>query len=253
MIKFDSYVDMPVKGGKKTNTWFETNIRPLGVTIKNDFLVELTTCNSNIVNKSIRENESYNANFTLKIYEYYKMKNNGVFPQTGESAKEPVTDLIKMIDLENSTNIWRYKNKRSFLKNMVNYIIDESNHFWTRLQTGDKDLVDDLRKSSGAETDGPKSLASKICKYFSEIFQYGDNYYINDHVIRRVLPYYLNYYELSEEKMSRTRFDSIEYKKLHSLLDKIRSKLKDKLKRDQIDHIMWYCYRYENSEEEEKA
>ena len=251
MNKFDFFNEMPVKGGKKPNTWFETNIRPLGVTIKNDFLVELTVQNSKIINQSIKENESYNANFTLKIYEYYKLKNNGVFPQVGEAAKEPVTDLIKMIDLENSTNIWRYKNKRPFLKNMVSYIINEDNKFWTRLKDGDDNLVDDLRKSSGAETDGPKSLASKICKYFSEIFQYGDNYYINDYVVRHVLPYYLNYYGLLEGKKSRTRFDGIEYKELHTLLDRIRNKLGNVLRRDQIDHIMWYCYRYENSETEE--
>lgn len=251
MNKFDRYCDMPTKGGKKPNTWFEKNIKPLGLSIDHDFVVKLTKQNSDIINQSIRKNESYNADFTKKIYNYYKMKNGGRFPRVGYGAKKAVTDLVRMIDLENSTNIWRYKNKRPLLKNMVNFIITEKNNFWSRLKKGKVELVDDLRKSSGAETNGPKSLASKICKYFSEIFKFGDNYYINDYVVRHVLPYYLNYYGLLEGKKTFSHFENLEYKELHTLMEKIRNKIGNCLKRDQIDHIMWYCYRYENSEEEE--
>ena len=142
------------------------------------------------------------------------------------------------------------------MKKMIKYIADSSSDFWSRLEAGDKNLPDELKRQSGGGEKGPKSLASKICKYFCELFfentDKEDNYYINDTVVRRVLPYYLHYYqiEVSPEKNTRSYFEEkITYAELYDYLEKIRNHndVKDeKLTRSQIDHIMWYCYRYEN-------
>lgn len=244
---FSQYNKMPILD-KGANPWFDNKIKKLGLNIKNGFVVEITDQNSALVENSIKENDDYNANFIKKIYEYHEMKNNGVFPRTGSNAKEAVLDVVRMIDLENNTNIWRFKTKRPYLLNMVDFMIDGSKVFWTKLEKGDKKLVDLLIDKSGAiDTDGPKSLASKICKYISEVISPGkDYYYINDHVVRHVLPYYLNYYGIKMHSKNKTDFESISYVRLFQYLDKIKKKTQVNLSKSKIDHILWYCYRYQN-------
>lgn len=247
---FSQYNKMPILD-KEGNPWFDNKIKKLGLDIKNGFVVEITNHNSALVENSIKENDDYNANFIKKIYEYHQMKNNGVFPKTGSSAKEAVLDVVRMIDLENNTNIWRYKTKRRYLLNMIDFMIDGSEIFWTKLEKGDKELVDLLiEKSDTIDTGGPKSLASKICKYLSEIISPGkDYYYINDHVVRHVLPYYLNYYHIKMRSNNKTYYDSISYVELFDYLDEIKKKANVKLTKSEIDHILWYCYRYQNYDE----
>ena len=149
-----------------------------------------------------------------------------------------------MIDYENSTNIWRYKDKRHYIYEMIDYITNVSTNFWTRLENGEPELVDDLNPEHN-KASGPKSLASKICKYFSDIFLGKDNYYINDNVVRHVLPYYLNHYTLLKSNLTRGYFDSLGYKGLFDCLESLRKTTGEILNRDEIDRIMWYCYRYE--------
>ena len=247
---FSQYNKMPILD-KGVNPWFDNKIKKLGLDIKNGFVVEITNNNSIKIEKSIHENDDYNANFIKKIYEFHKMKNNGAFPKTGPNAKTAVLDVVRMIDLENSTNIWRYKTKRHYLTNMVDFMIDDSNEFWSKLEKGEKELVDTLIEKSGAvDTDGPKSLASKICKYISEMISPGrDYYYINDHVVRHVLPYYLNYYGIKMHSKNKTDFDSISYAMLFDYLNEIKKMAKVNLSKSEIDHILWYCYRYQNYDE----
>ncbi len=266
---YSDYSKMPVRVKRKDtdvleNPWFDDFIfkNDIGLSFKKSYVVEITKKNSDIIEKHIKENESYNANFTKKIYEYHILKNNNSFPLVGEEAKGPLTDLIRMIDLENSTNIWRYKSKRHYIKNMVKYISDNANDFWDKLNNGNKQLVDLLKKASGCKenSNGPKSLASKICKYFCELFfedkSKQDNYFINDSVVRHVLPYYLNFYGIPLQK-GKTNFDNLSYVDIYDYLSSIRDKInkdkkkKDQLTRSEVDHIMWYCYRYEGTQQEE--
>ncbi len=267
--EFSDYSNMPVKKTKKNakthmtdhieNTWFKQYIRGLeGLEFKDEgrCIVGLSKHNSEIIEKAIGEDESYNALFTKKMHDYYDLK-NGRCPQIGVEAKEPIQDLIRMIDLENSTNQWRYKEKRVYLKRMVEFIVDPKNEFWDDLKEGKADLPDRLREyafgsqsidaSEGKDgRGGPRSLASKVCRYFSEYFDGNDNYYINDSVVRHVLPYYLNCYGIPLEKNTKTHFKELSYKKLHAYLEALRGKTDPKLKRRELDHILWYSYRFED-------
>lgn len=247
---FKDYSKMPVVVERKPNNWFSLHFKKLGLYIDKDYVVKLSKSNSRIIENDISTNESYNAEFAIKIYKYYQLLNNGNFPKTGRDAKTPITDVIRMIDLENSTNIWRYKDKRPQLLNMVDFIIEDKNCFWERLEKGDITLVDELRKSSKAETEGPKSLASKICKYFSEMFFNKDNYYINDYVVRHVLPFYMDYYGIEKKKNTKTYFDNLSYKELYKYIDELRKKVCGSLSKSEVDHIMWYCYRFESVSDE---
>ena len=238
---------MPVKG-PKPNTWFSGTISKLpGIHIDNGAVL-LNASNAAIIEAHIGNNQSYNAKFTEKMLEYYRLKNGRACPRTGSDAKGPILDLIRMIDLENSTNQWRYKGNRPYVMAMVDYITDPSTGFWNRLDQGDIKLPDVLLASCAASsTSGPRSLASKVCRYFSELFLGKDNYYINDSVVRHVLPYYLNYYGISIPKGQNTMnyFKALKYDDLHIWLGKLRAQTSPQLKRSELDHIMWYCYRYE--------
>lgn len=241
MKSFSNYAEMPVTNNEKPNTWFSSHITTLKLTIANSFVVELTKSNSAIIEADLKANPSYNLLFTKKMFEYYRLSNGGVFP---EYNKDAILDLIVMIDYENSTNIWRYKDKRDYINKMVDYIINPSNNFWQRLDKGDVSLVDDLNPEVD-KIKGPRSLSSKVCKYLSEMKYSKHNYYINDTVVRHVLPYYLNYFGLPMTNKTRTYFDNISYSDLFGYLDAINNHLGNVLNRDEIDRIMWYCYRYE--------
>ncbi len=241
LTDFSNYKSMlSLKGG---DTSFDTKTK--GLDVDQEYVVLITKQNANTCKK---RNDMYDAKFTKKIYEYYKMKNKSL-KLTGANAEVPVLDMIIMIDYENSANIWRFKNKRHYIHSMVQFIINDKNHFWDRLGNGDVELVDELVQSCGVgEKKGPKSLASKICKYLSEIIYSKDNYYINDSVIRSVLPYYLNYYKLQTTSNSKNFFDNLSYAELFNLLEKIKVEQEKKsenkgLTRADIDTIMWYCYR----------
>ncbi len=279
---FTAYSDMPVAKRKKNdktkktdkipNKWFPELIHGLEDILCKDkdpenrkhkkdenYVVCPNKRNAEIIEKKIEDDESYNAHFTEKMLEYYnlKLKESGGCPRTGEEAKGPIQDIIRMIDLENSTNQWRYKEKRRYLKKMVKYIVTSKYKFWNRLKDGDKKLPDDLRAyafgkqsedtSEGKDGQGgPRSLASKVCRYFSEYFLKKDNYYINDSVVRHVLPYYQDSYETASRIKTKTASGKLTYEELHRYLDELREKACPDLKRRELDHILWYCYRFEN-------
>lgn len=256
MVDFKKYDEMVINETK--NTWWSNIVKNKGLDFcggTNGYLVAINKHNAEIIENGIKEDESYNDNFLKKIYEYYRYLNNGVVPKTGKEAYKVIFDLIRMIDLENSTNQWRYKKNRDNLKRMVDYIIKEDGDFWERLKKGDSKLVNDLRLyavEGKADINGPKSLASKVCKYFNELFFEGHNdYYINDSVVRHALPYYLEYYGINKKQNSKTYFENLEYEDLHEYMDELLRKvsLNGDIKRSELDHILWYCYRFENSSE----
>lgn len=239
-MDFSLYEKMPVTDPKKPNTWFEANIR-YKVLVSQNFVVELNKENADKIDELIKGDKRYSLHFTKKLYDYYCLLNQGAFPRNDKNA---VMDLIIMLDYENSTNIWRYRDKSPYIKQMADYITKQSNRFWERLENGEISLVDDLNPESN-KTIGPKSLCSKVCKYFSEYFFEKHNYYISDNVVRHVLPYYLHYYRIEADEKTRTYFDNLRYNELFNYLEKLRESIENNLDRDEIDRIMWYCYRYE--------
>ena len=218
--------------------------KPAGVNL--DCLILLSKANSKKVEKAIKKDFLY-VNFVKTVCDDIMAKNGGKFP---DYDKRSIFKLVKIIDYENSTDVWIHCRK-SFIK-MVKYIANPKKDFWNELKRPNKMLVDDLtRFSKEAVTRKNKgsikivdaefgSLASKICKYFAQYIFKKDFYYINDKFIRRVLPYYYWFY--LGEKISTT---NITYEKLYDYLEDIRKEVSktSKLTRNEIDHIMWYCYK----------
>ena len=261
---FQNYTGMPVritnqskKNPKRNwNDWYDITISALNLQRdpQNPDVILLNAYNSSIVEKHIVSNQSYNAEFYRKIYEYYFHYKK--CPLTGSAAKDAILDIIRMIDLENSTNVWRYVENRIYIIRMVDYIVDSSTNFWNDLKNCDQNLVAKLlnfANGNKGDDEGPKSLASKVCRYLSELeYNNKDSYYINDSVVRHVLPYYLSFFGINPKPCHKSKqdFDNLTYDDVACYLDKIKFILKTQhsinLTKTELDHIMWYCYRNGN-------
>ncbi len=218
--------------------------------INKDCLILLNKTNSDKVENAIKNDFAY-INYIEIVAESIKAKNGGVFPKHDKAS---VVTLVKIIDYVNNTNVWVHC-YNSFFK-MVDFIVDSESNFWVDLKKGEKNLVGRLtdyskgkvyRRGRGEKEKEEKeasfsSLASKICKYFAQyaLDSCEDHYYIDDKFIRKVLPYYYHYYLGKDIHIARN-----EYIKLYDAMEELRTEISktDKLTRNELDHIMWYCYK----------
>ena len=162
--------------------------------------------------------------------EYYNEKKKNLVNYT----KDELYHIIKCIAIDNST---RTPNKNIDL--FAEYIYNNRSDFFARLEAFDISLVDDIAKINGL-TRYEKSLASKICAYFTQVETGEIQYAINDSTIQNVLPYYLKMFSVYFEHK---KLEKCSYAELVGLIKEIKSKLPDGMGYDQIDHIIWYCYR----------
>ncbi len=141
---------------------------------------------------------------------------------------------IAVIDVTNSTQLSRYKNKIS-LYELANIILNIDN-FDERVKNGDPELVNIISKSNGKIN--LFSFASKYCTYHNNEIYEKDDYSIFDSVVRRMLPKYSN-----------ISFSQIEkWRKIHdykSFNDSITKLLDDnnihiKFRKRKFDHFLWF-------------
>lgn len=154
---------------------------------------------------------------------------------------EVMLALIREIDRDNSTNVWRYGNK-SKIEAVLDYIF-KSSSFYGDLKSGRKKLPDILNESAGG---GILSLSSKICKYLSEYEFCADNFFIYDSYVRALIGFYYDEYVSKTHHFTTTK--NITYEELFDLLEQIlkNARIKDSnpsLKRSELDHLIWYCYK----------
>lgn len=208
----------------------------------NNTIVLLTADNAKKIEDAIKKDNNYFP-FANIIYKYYE--NLVGCEGIKENKDNSLFAIIREIDRDNSTNVWRYKKNRKSFNEMIEYITDSKNDFWIRLEQGDEKLPDDICKKCGS---GLKSLSSKVCKYLCEYANFGDNYYINDSFIRAMLLFYLDAYDVNHEKLNTIHSVSTKsYEELYYWLDQLHQardkKHDDEIKKSELDHIMWYCYK----------
>lgn len=219
-----------------------------GLEIGNNNLVRLTKGNSKIIETALKEDDGY-FDFSRIVFEYLTIKEGkNRFPYESKSAW---IKLIRMIDLVNYTQVWRFR--RGSIESIVSFITDPQNKFVSRLKAGDIKLVDEMTKKIAIEQNADiKSLPSKICKYVSEYSnpECGDKYFINDYYIRSMLPYYLDYYKVDYRHIEldkKSVRESLSYEELFNLMDALLNKVneqeKERLTKNELDHIIWYCYK----------
>lgn len=210
-------------------------------------IVLLTKKNSAIIESIIATDDSYYP-FARELFKRFGKK------AVKHNKNRALFAVIREIDRDNNTNVWRYKQSQACLYKLIDFILDPANDFWNRLKKGDKSLPDELVKTCGTEV---RSLASKICKYLAEyLAPQSDAYYINDKFVRQVLPYYLDYYGVKHCIKSGSSLEgknkygeySFSYANLFDLLEKLNKSRSEKHKdgemtKSELDHILWYCYK----------
>lgn len=219
-----------------------------------DKIILLNQHNSQIVENLIKNDSKYEP----KAKNLYKALLDD--PDNKQSFNfndgEKVDKVIAQIDIDNSTfdiANSRRKGNPTARESFVDYILKQENDFVSKLNGNAetiKQLVEDLRLSH--QHYNPKSLASKVCKYFHEYYFDNDKFFINDKVVRSVLPYYLDYYGI-EHNLNTANNRNLSYCGLYDYLEKLREAAKTKhgeyIKRSELDHILWYCYKiYKNKE-----
>ena len=201
-------------------------------------IVLLTEENAKIIENLIENDDDYFP-FSKVIFDYYGI--NKIKDNTDKS----LFAVVREIDRDNNTNVWRYKKNRNNFHNMILYIMNPTSNFWGRLESGDIKLPDEIVSQCGT---GLKSLSSKICKYLSEFAFKKDNYYINDSYIRAMLLFYLDYYGVEHSELkSIEKANNLTYTELYCWLKKLHNardnKHNDKITKSELDHILWYCYK----------
>lgn len=148
-------------------------------------IVLLSRDNAEIIETLIKNDDDYFP-FSKVIFECFgidKIRNN---------IDNSLFAVAREIDRDNSTNVWRYNNRDDFYS-MIQFILNPESNFFDRLERGDIALPDEIVEQCGSRV---KSLSSKICKYLSEFAFQKDDYYINDSVVRHILLFYLDYYDI---------------------------------------------------------
>lgn len=204
------------------------NIKNADFVFDENEMYSLTKENAEKAAACIKEDKHYKS---PSYKEYYE--------NCGKSLKDYFYDevygILKRISSANST---RTPNKDICV--IAEYILNNRTVFLSRLNRGDVGLVEEL-----AEIEGLKrrefSLASKICEYLSELEFGKAQYVISDSVVRRILPYYLAYYDIPCKKG--LSVENISYSELVDLIFELLQKIPEKLDCRELDRILWYCYK----------
>ena len=201
-------------------------------------IVLLTKQNAEIVEELICNDDDYFP-FSQILFNHYGID------QIRNNTNKSLFAVVREIDRDNSTNVWRYKTSRDSFNIMIAYIADPKNYFFSRLENGETDLPDRIVTECGS---GLKSLSSKVCKYLCEFAFQKDNYYINDSIVRHILLFYLDFYKVEHPEIkSSNAVDKMDYKMLYGWLSKLHNarnkEYKDEITRNELDHILWYCYK----------
>lgn len=220
-------------------------------------LVEISTRNSSIVETQIPLGlrqigtgrllaKKYLPNARV-LYSSIKAAHGGSFPFTSRAA---VREVVAKIDKDNGTLDAKNHSSQA-IDFITDYIINPRNDFWRKLNVDNATatrLVDDIRTKINlcGFTDArgrkyePRSLPSKVCKYFGE-FEYGSNYfYIDDSVVRKCIKKYMSAY--FGVRLTNKAINISTYTDLCDWLARIHT-LCPALSKSELDHILWYAYR----------
>ena len=241
---------------KQTTSTFKALVKKIKLECHHN-IVLLNRKNANKIENAIKQDKD-SIEFARQMYEaLFKGKTKKyVIEKLIKNNNRELTILLRLIDIDNSTNVWRYSEEgKDAFKEVVKYIIDKKNCFFDKLKNKNIDLPDELLKKARKHKD-IKSFCSKVCKFLNDYIYNNDGYYINDTYVRRALPFYLKYYGISQIKvkgnMQRVNkwssIDNLSYADLHKALDILNKAANQKhkgkkIKKSELDLIMWYCYK----------
>ncbi len=193
-----------------------------------NYMYALTKENAKKSRNLIESDSKYGESSYKKYY-----KNLG--KKLEDYTKEEIKTILKEIASSNSTHTSNIN-----IDILSDYIFNNKKNFLFKLESGNAELVDEISFIDGFIR-REKSFASKVCSYLCELEFKKSNFAVNDSVVRTILPYYLNYFGIA--KTTSKKLENCSYKKFVGYIDKIKNKLKEDLSFEEIDNILWYCYK----------
>ncbi len=155
-----------------------------------------------------------------------------------------IKEIVEAVDRENSTHLNADGVGREEITNRIKNIPpDKLLKCLKNPEYDDMFLIREISRLTSAEKRARKniSFASKFCHYtcfnLYEGTEYQDNYSIYDSIIKSVLPFYLDHYEIKEE------YDLNNYRQYSKAIDAIRDKAEEKISRNGFDHLLWYYHK----------
>ncbi len=203
------------------------DIKNAGFKLDENYMIALTPDNAAKALECIKGNKRYEKS----SYEVYY---NKLGKSLSDYSKEELKNILWCVARSNST-----RSSNENISVITDWIFKNLTQFLKRLEKGDTTLVDELTTIKGLSRK-EKSLSSKICSYLCELEFKQSKFAVNDTVVRRVLPYYLNYYGISNQNKA---LENYSYSEIIAFIDKIAVNLPPKMNYTEIDQIIWYCYR----------
>lgn len=203
------------------------DIKNAGFRLDENYMIALTPDNAAKALECIKGNKRYEKS---SYEEYYNKLNK----KLRDYSKEELKNILWCVARSNST-----RSSNENISVITDWIFKNLTQFLKRLEKGDTTLVDELTTIKGLSRK-EKSLSSKICSYLCELEFKQSKFAVNDTVVRRILPYYLNYYGISNQNKA---LENYSYSEIIAFIDKIAVNLPPKMNYTEIDQIIWYCYR----------
>lgn len=193
-----------------------------------NYMYALTKENAKKSRNLIENDSKYGESSYKKYYKYLGKK-------LKDYSKEEIKTILKEIASSNST-----RTSNINIDILSDYIFNNKKNFLLNLESGNVEIIDEISSIDGFIRK-EKSFASKVCAYLCELEFKKSNFAVNDSVVRTILPYYLNYFEIA--KITSKKLGSCPYTEFIDYLDRIKNKLKEDLTFEEIDNIIWYCYK----------
>lgn len=203
------------------------DIKNAGFKLDENYMIALTPDNAAKALECIKGNKRYEKS----SYEVYY---NKLGKSLRDYSKEELKNILWCVARSNST-----RSSNENISVIADWVFKNLTQFLKRLEKGDTTLVDELTTIKGLSRK-EKSLSSKICSYLCELEFKQSKFAVNDTVVRRILPYYLNYYGISTQNKA---LENYSYSEIIAFIDKIAENLSEKMNYTEIDQIIWYCYR----------
>lgn len=234
------------------------------VECRNHILAKLSRDNVAIVEAMIRNDSAYIHSTDVGAKPTFKK--NGAVKYGGSSAywmtllkrnllqgercpdgycySEIIKGAVEAVDRENSTHLNADGCGRSEITDRLCKI--DRKDLLKGLENPDYKemfLVKEIARITSAEHK-PRcnlSFASKFCHYACfyvfEGTEYQDNYSIYDGILRKVLPMYLEYFNIDRH------YNMADYKQYRSAVDDIRKAADEPISRNGFDHLLWYYHK----------
>lgn len=166
---------------------------------------------------------------------------------TDYSYREMIKGVVEAVDRENSTHLNSDRCGRAEIEERIlNFGQDELLKCLKDPDYEDMKLVREIARVTSAEKRARVniSFASKFCHYacyfMFEGTEYQDNYPIYDGVVKKVLPKYLEFYEVSGQ------YNLQDYRQYRDAIDAVREASGIEVSRNGLDHLLWYYHKGRN-------